>query len=317
TPHKFEHPFTLTAYIPLTAYPLYALVEPSKSTRFYVFYPLNLLFSLPIPKDHQFSIAPRSELTPALREHIYELHSAAKWGYKRIHKRYPFVSLSGIRYTIQKDHERLNGKLTEADHKQLLTAIEENPKITCEDMLAEVSHKVKQFNINTIRLKIRLKSSSLISVLLNAGLGFNVTGPLYAQKINQKVVNVKDFHNIMFWAIFSGSVRRTGLIPLFRDPNSEHSGVNRFVIEDLYRRVLPILMVNEDRIFQHNNAPTHTAHVVQEALAEMNIETKEILVATAQQAWDELDLSHLQHLSETMPHRVQAIIESQGWYTPY
>ncbi|KAJ5195823.1 hypothetical protein N7449_006302 [Penicillium cf. viridicatum] len=48
-----------------------------------------------------------------------------------------------------------------------------------------------------------------------------------------------------------------------------------------------------------------------------NDTTKEILVATAQQAWDELELWHLEHLSETMPHRVEAIIESQGWYTPY
>jgi hypothetical protein len=48
-----------------------------------------------------------------------------------------------------------------------------------------------------------------------------------------------------------------------------------------------------------------------------NDQTKEILVATAQQAWDELDIRHLEHLSETMPHRVEAIIESDGWYTPY
>lgn len=48
-----------------------------------------------------------------------------------------------------------------------------------------------------------------------------------------------------------------------------------------------------------------------------NNETKEILVATAQEAWDSLDLRHLEHLSKTMPHRVEAIIKSQGWYTPY
>jgi hypothetical protein len=48
-----------------------------------------------------------------------------------------------------------------------------------------------------------------------------------------------------------------------------------------------------------------------------NDETKDILVATAQQAWDELEIGHLEHLSESMPHRVEAIIESQGWYTPY
>ncbi|KAJ5591463.1 uncharacterized protein N7459_001832 [Penicillium hispanicum] len=97
-------------------------------------------------------MAPRSELTPALRERICELHSAAHWGYKRIQKRYPFISVSTVRYTIKKDHERLNGvskprsgrprKLTEADHEWLLTAIHENPKITREDMLTEVSNKV-------------------------------------------------------------------------------------------------------------------------------------------------------------------------------
>lgn len=48
-----------------------------------------------------------------------------------------------------------------------------------------------------------------------------------------------------------------------------------------------------------------------------NDTTKEILIATAQQAWTMLDLSILEHLSETMPHRVQAILEAEGWYTSY
>lgn len=161
----------------------------------------------------------------------------------------------------------------------------------------------------------------------------------------------------MFWAAYSGAPRRTGLIPLFRDPNSERGGINRFVIRDLYLRILLILINNEHGIFQHDNAPTHTVLVVREALEEMGIEvmewpphspdlnpienlwallkaeiyklrpdlihmrnndeTKGILVATAQQAWEQLELRHLEHLSETMPHRVEAIIEAQGWYTPY
>lgn len=97
-------------------------------------------------------MAPRSVITPALRERICELHSAAGWGYKLIQKRYPFISLGGIRYTVAKDRERLNGvsksrsgrprKLTESDRDHLLQSINENPKITREDMLAEVSHKV-------------------------------------------------------------------------------------------------------------------------------------------------------------------------------
>ena len=48
-----------------------------------------------------------------------------------------------------------------------------------------------------------------------------------------------------------------------------------------------------------------------------NDETKELLVATAQEVQNLLDWTHLENLSATMPHRVEAIIESQGWYTPY
>lgn len=160
----------------------------------------------------------------------------------------------------------------------------------------------------------------------------------------------------MFWAAFSAT-RRTGLIPLFGDPESERGGINRFVIEELYRRVLPTLLPAEDGIFMHDNAPTHTAYVVRDALQEMEIEvmiwpphspdlnpienlwallkaeiykirpdllhmknndeTKRILVETAQIAWQNIDMRHLEHLSETMPNRVEAIIESEGWYTPY
>jgi uncharacterized membrane protein YheB (UPF0754 family) len=48
-----------------------------------------------------------------------------------------------------------------------------------------------------------------------------------------------------------------------------------------------------------------------------NNETKRILVETAQRAWQNIDMKHLEHLAEAMPNRVQAIIESEGWYTPY
>ena len=48
-----------------------------------------------------------------------------------------------------------------------------------------------------------------------------------------------------------------------------------------------------------------------------NEETKAILIETAQRAWERIDMRHLQHLSESMPRRVQAVIESDGWYTSY
>jgi len=48
-----------------------------------------------------------------------------------------------------------------------------------------------------------------------------------------------------------------------------------------------------------------------------NEETKAILIETAQRAWERIDMRHLQHLSESMPRRVEAVIESDGWYTSY
>lgn len=85
----------------------------------------------------------------------------------------------------------------------------------------------------------------------------------------------------MFWAAFSGVTRRTGLIPLFGDPESECGGINRFVIRDLYLQILPILLSNEGSIFQHDIAPTHTAHVVRDALRDMDIEVIELATALA------------------------------------
>ena len=352
-------------------------------------------------------MARSNELTPALRERIYELH-AIQWGYRRIHKRYPWIPLSTIRYTIKKEHERREGvskprsrrpkKLTESDKGCILEAIHDNPKITYEDLLAEVDYKVKRRSIQRLlnaenmrkwrcswrpylteehalkRLQWAVRYQHFTPTdwarvfwsdecTVERGIGvrrdWTFVRPVDQPKEGQyqglphRGKQVKQ----MFWAAFSGAERRTGLIPLFGDARSERGGVNRFVIEELYRRILPILMVNEDGIFQHDNAPTHTAHVVRDALIKMGIEvmewpphspdlnpienlwallkakiyelrpdlihmrnndeTKDILVATAQEAWDSLDIRHLQHLSETMPHRVQAIIESQGWYTPY
>jgi hypothetical protein len=47
-----------------------------------------------------------------------------------------------------------------------------------------------------------------------------------------------------------------------------------------------------------------------------NETTKRILIGTAQIAWQNVDMRHLEHLSETIPNRVDVIIESEGWHTP-
>lgn len=46
-------------------------------------------------------------------------------------------------------------------------------------------------------------------------------------------------------------------------------------------------------------------------------ETLHQLVSAAQEAWHAIEERVLVKLSTTMPHRVKAIIEADGWYTKY
>ena len=48
-----------------------------------------------------------------------------------------------------------------------------------------------------------------------------------------------------------------------------------------------------------------------------NDECHALLINAAQEAWDSLDLAIMENLSATMPHRVRAIIDAEGWYTKY
>ncbi len=43
----------------------------------------------------------------------------------------------------------------------------------------------------------------------------------------------------------------------------------------------------------------------------------ERLISEAKIAWDDLQDSLLERLSDTMPHRVRAVQEAEGWYTKY
>jgi len=159
----------------------------------------------------------------------------------------------------------------------------------------------------------------------------------------------------MFWAAF-GERARTGLVPLDGDPKSQRGGITGSIIESLYRSFLPDFLRPGD-IFMHDNAPVHTAQVVQNALEELSIEvmvwpphspdlnpienlwslmkqtiyelypelehapntqsSKQLLIRAAQEAWHMLEDRVLIRLSETMPHRVKAVIAAKGWYTKY
>lgn len=85
------------------------------------------------------------ELTLALRERICELHDIG-WGYKRIHRRYPWFPLLTIAYAIKKEPERKIGiskprsgrpkKLNEKDKARILEVISEQPRVTYKDLLS-------------------------------------------------------------------------------------------------------------------------------------------------------------------------------------
>ncbi|KAJ5188811.1 hypothetical protein N7491_005132 [Penicillium cf. griseofulvum] len=106
-------------------------------------------------------------------------------------------------------------------------------------------------------------------------------------------------------ACFLGALRKTGLIPLYGDPNVERKGIIKEVIYTLYRSILPILLANKDAIFQYDNTPIHTAYIIQELLREMNY------------VWENLTVHYFVNLAETMPHRVEEVIKYEGWHTSY
>ncbi|KAJ5883464.1 uncharacterized protein N7473_010350 [Penicillium subrubescens] len=129
----------------------------------------------------------------------------------------------------------------------------------------------------------------------------------------------------MFWACFAGSPRKTGLIPLSGDPNADKKGITKEVIHDLYQRILPTLLDNEDAIFQHDNAPTHTARIIQALLIQLNITVMEWPpyspdLNPIENLWALLKADILRirpDLPETMPHRVEEVIKYEGWHTSY
>ena len=45
--------------------------------------------------------------------------------------------------------------------------------------------------------------------------------------------------------------------------------------------------------------------------------TRLLLIQAAKEAWQAIEQRILVRLSQTMPHRVKAVIEAQGWYTKY
>ena len=68
----------------------------------------------------------------------------------------------------------------------------------------------------------------------------------------------------MFWGAFCGA-RRTSLYPLLGDPESPRGGVTGRCILECLQDQLPTI-AEPGFIFAQDNAPTHTANIVQDWL---------------------------------------------------
>lgn len=159
----------------------------------------------------------------------------------------------------------------------------------------------------------------------------------------------------MFWGAFGQRIH-ADLIDLHGDPEARRGGVTARVIYNLYLQMLPEIL-NEDSIFMQDNAPVHTARVVKSLLADLHInvmpwppfspdlnpienlwailkreiyklhpelehankseDTRHLLIEAAKEAWYAVDQEIRTNLSDTMPHRVDAVIKADGWYTKY
>jgi hypothetical protein len=129
------------------------------------------------------------------------------------------------------------------------------------------------------------------------------------------------------------------------------------ILETYQRYLPILISNPHEATFMHDGASTHTANIVRDWLREQcfevmewppyspdlnpiehlwsllkdkvlklfpelytmpnNEETRWYLIGCAQQAWSAIDPQILRNLCDSMPRRVQAILEAEGWYTTY
>jgi hypothetical protein len=159
----------------------------------------------------------------------------------------------------------------------------------------------------------------------------------------------------MFWAAFGYGLRTT-LVPMDGDSASARGGVTARVYREVLSRHLPPIL-GAFSIFMHDNAPIHTAHIIRDWLREHGVEvmewppyspdlnpieniwallkaemyrlypellgmqnnaqTLERLIQCAITTWDTFEEDIMNRVLDTMPHRVDAVLKANGWYTKY
>lgn len=159
----------------------------------------------------------------------------------------------------------------------------------------------------------------------------------------------------MFWAGFSWG-RRTDLVVMEGDPDSPRGGVTAKRYLAVLEEYLPTIL-EYNSIFMHDNAPIHTARIIENWFFEQGIEimdwppyspdlnpienlwkllkdqiiqshpefktmkdndeTMAHLIRCAKEAWEDLAPELLNKLAEGMQKRVDAVLKAKGWYTKY
>ena len=97
------------------------------------------------------------ELDVNLRTQITTLKETAGWSYREIHNKFPDLPLSTIKTTClrsrirhKEESMKRSGRpkvLNEDDRQKILNKIHEEPRVTYDDLLSEVSNKCKKDSI--------------------------------------------------------------------------------------------------------------------------------------------------------------------------
>ncbi|KAJ5298833.1 uncharacterized protein N7443_006953 [Penicillium atrosanguineum] len=189
------------------------------------------------------------ELAPSTLSRICSLRTSAKWSYSRIRDEYPSIPRSTIVDTCRKEvirgQENTSRKrvgrpqiLSEFDRDLIYDAIQEKPSIKYDSLLDLVNHKIGRETLRKL-----LREFGIRKWRENAEWTF--TRPKdQAREGEVKPIPLGKQLRQMFWASFSGDLRRIALIPLFGHPESPRGGVNSIRILETYQQWLPTLIYN-------------------------------------------------------------------------